>query len=118
MDQDPSNRRRHRIFKTKHTEYHLREDECVGVRDRGSGLWSLDHAALRLRALTLPTMGEGAKWLGRRIQFWGRRTDVLTSPVCEVDRPMRIDIGNYCSQAKANASGEIMSGLLVSCPTG
>ena len=72
MGQDASNRRRHRVFKTKHTEYHLRNDECVGVRDRGSGLWILDHAALRLRALTLPKMGEGTSWLGRRIQFWGR----------------------------------------------
>ena len=28
------NRRQHRVFSTMHTEYHLRQDECVGVRDR------------------------------------------------------------------------------------
>ena len=66
--------------------------------------------------LTLPGMGEGKSWLGRRIQFWGRKTDVLTSPVCSVTRPERSDVGNYCSQARANSSGEIVNGLLVSCP--
>jgi hypothetical protein len=24
----------HRMFETQHTEYHLRLDECVGVRDK------------------------------------------------------------------------------------
>ena len=83
------NRRRHRMFVTKNTEYHLRSDECVGVRDRKTGEWSRTHAALRLNALRLPPVGHGEDWLGRRIQFWGSRTDVLTSEVLEVRRPSR-----------------------------
>lgn len=101
---------------TKHTEYHLRDFECVGVRDRRSGLWILNHAALRLQALTVPPMGEGARWIGQRLQFWGKRTDVLTSPVVNVERPMRQDVGAYVSQARGGAIGNDAAGLLVSSP--
>ena len=83
----PINRRRHRMFVTKNTEYHLRLDECVGVRDRESGAWHRHHAALRLRAIQVPPMGHDHSWVGRRLQFWGRDTDVVTSPVLEVARP-------------------------------
>ncbi len=98
-------RRRHRIFATKHTEYHLRGDECVAVRDRGSGLWLVDHAALRLRALRLPPVGRDEQWLGRRIQFWSSKMDVLTSPVVEVDRPEMDVIDGYVSHARAGSIG-------------
>ncbi|MCA9662188.1 MAG: hypothetical protein KC486_27870 [Myxococcales bacterium] len=104
MSKSPKDRRRHRVFATKFTEYHLREDECVGVRDRESGAWFRDHAALRLRAIQLPQMGDDPRWVGRRIQFWGRLADVVTSPVVEVGRPERWAVGNYISQA---VSGEI-----------
>ncbi len=97
------NRRRHRLFQTRHTEYHLRDDECVGVRDRSSGLWILDHAALRLRALFLPLEDQDRKCLGKRIQFWGRDTDVLTSAVVEITRPEKRDVGSYVSQACAGS---------------
>ena len=36
-------RRRHRLFVTQNTEYHLREQLCVGVRDLWSGRWRDDH---------------------------------------------------------------------------
>jgi hypothetical protein len=94
-------RRRHRVFFTRHTEYHLREDECVGVRDRDTGDWLIDHAALRLRALTLPEHDSSAEWIGQRIQFWGRYTDVLTSPVVDVGRPRVEETVAYVSQARA-----------------
>jgi hypothetical protein len=105
-------RRRHRLFFTKHTEYHLRGDECVGVRDRGSGLWLLDHASLRLRALRLPKLGSGSEWVGRRIQFWGRHMDVLTSPVLSVGRPERPHVVGYVSQARAGEIGSEPETLL------
>ncbi len=94
-------RRRHRVFFTRHTEYHLRDDECVGVRNRESGEWMIDHAALRLRALALPELPSSCEWIGQRIQFWGQRTDVLTSPVVAVGRPRIEEIPAYVSQARA-----------------
>jgi hypothetical protein len=112
-----ADRRRHRIFYTKHTEYHVRGDECVGVRDRGSGLWLLDHKAIRLRALRLPAIGDAAAWIGRRIQFWSRHMDVLTSEVVAVGRPERSNVGAYVSQAAAGEIGdEPRPGLVQSVP--
>lgn len=109
-------RRRHRVFFTKHTEYHLRDDECVGVRDRESGQWLIDHAALRLRALSLPELAESDAWIGQRIAFWGQATDVLTSPVVAVGRPHIDEVVAYVSQARAgviagNGAGHLKAAL-------
>jgi hypothetical protein len=98
-------RRRHRMFVTRHSEYHLHDDQCVGVRDRGSGLWLLDHVALRLRALRLPSMGRDDDWVGNRIQFWGSRMDVVTSPVVTVARPRQACVDSYICRSVA---GEIV----------
>lgn len=99
-------RRRHRVFATKHTEYHLRGDECVAVRDRGSGLWMVDHAALRLRALRVPPVGRESDWIGRRIHFWSSKMDVLTSPVADVSRPAVGALDVYVSHARAGVIGQ------------
>lgn len=106
MATSPKNRRQHRVFATKHTEYHLRLDECVGVRDRRTGAWLRMHAALRLRAILLPPVGADAECVGRRLQFWGRSTDVTTSPVVEVTRPAREVVDFYVSAAKAGEIAE------------
>ena len=39
-------RRRHRIFVTRNTEYHFRDDVCVAVRDRRTGSFLQGHLAL------------------------------------------------------------------------
>lgn len=93
----PINRRRHRMFVTRNTEYHLRLDECVGVRDLETGAWQRHHAALRLRAIQLPPMGHDHSWVGRRLQFWGAGQDVVTSPVVEVARPEPESLPLYVS---------------------
>jgi hypothetical protein len=90
-------RRRHRLFVTRHTEYHVRDDECVGVRDRETGAWFRYHAALRLHAIRLPRKGEDDRWLGERLQFVGNATDVLTSPVVAVGRPPKPSLDHYVS---------------------
>ena len=110
-------RRRHRVFYTNHTEYHLRDDECVGVRDRESGHWLIDHAALRLRALALPAVPESDAWIGQRIAFWGQATDVLTSPVIAVGRPQLVHGPAYVSQARAGViAGDGAARLKASLP--
>jgi hypothetical protein len=110
-------RRRHRVFFTRHTEYHLRDDECVGVRDRDTGEWLIDHAALRLRALALPNERSSSEWIGQRIQFWGRLSDVLTSPVVAVGRPTLAEVPSYISQARAGViAGDGASSLKSALP--
>jgi hypothetical protein len=111
-------RRRHRVFFTSHTEYHLRDDECVGVRDRGTGAWVIDHADLRLRALALPELPASTDWVGMRIQFWGRATDVLTSPVVSVGRPRLEEVPSYISQARAGLIAGDGAGHLKACLPG
>ena len=104
-----SERRRHRVFFTKHTEYHLRDAECVGVRDRASGAWMIKHAALRLHALAIPESEDGRDWVGQRIQLWGRSTDVVTSPVVAVGRPRVDEVIDYVSQARHGEIGSAPS---------
>lgn len=96
-------RRRHRLFVTRHTEYHLRLDECVGVRDRKSGRWYRDHAALRMHAVIVPETGEDDAWIGERLKFFGNHTDVVTSPVMTIGRPAKTALDNYISLATAGA---------------
>lgn len=107
--------RRHQVFYTQHTEYHLRDAECVGVRDRSSGTWLSNHAALRLHALAIPEAEDSSTWIGQRIQFWGRRTDVLTSPVVAVARPKLDEVFGYVSQARAGVIHENPRSELEAC---
>ena len=44
-------RRRHRVYLTKNTEYHTRDNRCVAVKDRVTGLWIWEHKALWARVL-------------------------------------------------------------------
>ena len=100
------------MFVTQNTEYHLRLDECVGVRDRDSGTWQRHHAALRLRAVQLPPMGHDHSWVGKRLQFWGSNTDVVTSTVTGVARPDRECLPSYVSLERAgmiNAPEPVMA---------
>lgn len=85
------------MFVTKNTEYHLRLDEVVGVRDIETGQWKRHHAALRMHAIQIPPMGHDHSWVGKRLQFWGNDTDVVTSPVVEVARPARECLPRYVS---------------------
>jgi len=100
------------MFVTQNTEYHLRLDECVGVRDRDSGTWQRHHAALRLHAIQLPPMGHDHSWIGRRLQFWGSDKDVVTSTVVEVARPEPLCLPRYISLERSgsiDASGPPMA---------
>ena len=39
MSYEGSDRRVHQVFVTRNTEYHVRAELCVAVRDRGLGRW-------------------------------------------------------------------------------
>jgi len=100
-------RRQHKLILTKNTEYHFRDDECVGVRDRKTGKWVRKHLALR--AFLTGYVDQTKKiWKspvrGGRLHIISERGSVLTSPLINVFRPNKEVIWAYTSFAKA---GEI-----------
>ena len=44
-----NDRRKHVLYVTQNTEYHLRNDRCVGVRDLWTGRWKQEHPAVGKR---------------------------------------------------------------------
>jgi hypothetical protein len=46
MSYQGSDRRRHRLIVTRNTEYHLKDDLCVAVRDRNTKKWQVGHIAV------------------------------------------------------------------------
>jgi hypothetical protein len=42
-------RRRHRVYVTRNTEYHMRDGTCVAVRDRRTGRFVPAHVAVSLK---------------------------------------------------------------------
>ena len=97
-------RRIHHVFVTQNTEYHVRRDRCVGVRDRRSGEWKAEHGALQRRvaaAVTLLANGSltaqgGLPTPGQRIIFDGE-SSVLTGPVIAIERPAKTLVMDYPS---------------------
>ncbi len=88
-------RRRHRVYVTKNTEYHFRDGFCVAVRDRRTGDFLRGHLALRrrihgglrfyLNGAIVPNPGEPAP--GEALYFATDGRDLVTSPLEKVERP-------------------------------
>jgi len=91
-------RRHHTVYLTRNTEYHCRDRECVGVRDRSSGAWMRDHPALRARMLgSVCRSGvRNRPEKGLRLLFGGNQL-VMTSKLLSSGRPEREDIFAYTS---------------------
>jgi hypothetical protein len=98
-------RRIHKVFVTRNTEYHLRRDLCVGVRDRRSGQWLRRHLAVARRVhggLRFTTRGglepnPGVPRVGESLFFSTAGRDLVTSPVISVERPTRDTVRRYPS---------------------
>ena len=96
-------RRRHRVYLTRNTEYHTRDNRCVAVRDRTTGLWIWEHRALWARVLgglsfqnggIRPT--PGVPNLGESLYL--HRTDgedLVTSQLEDVLRPDQQEVASY-----------------------
>ena len=92
-----SERRRHRVYVTKNTEYHFRDGFCIAVRDRRSGDFLRGHLALRrrihgglkfyLNGAIVPNPGEPAP--GEALYFATEGRDLVTSPLVRIDRPAK-----------------------------
>ena len=96
-------RRKHRAFMTRNTEYHFRDGLCVAVRDRRTGEWLPGHLALRrelfgsirffMNGSILPTPGEPK--VGEALFFAAGGRDLITSPLESVERPAKAIVDDY-----------------------
>ena len=90
-------RRRHRIYVTRNTEYHVRDGFCVAVRDRQSGSFLHGHLALSRRihgGLRFFESGgiaanPGDPRPGESLYFASEGRDLVTSALECVERPTR-----------------------------
>jgi hypothetical protein len=90
-------RRRHRVYLTRHTEYHVRDGTCVAVRDRQSGNFMHGHLALSRRIYGglrfFPAGGieanPGEPRPGESLYFASAGRDLVTSPLESVKRPSK-----------------------------
>ena len=105
MEQQGSERRIHKVYITRNTEYHLRSDVCVAVRDRRSRSFRPAHIALNLRleggvkiyangALIpnpkRPEIGDAIFFT--RSDSSGGEKQIVTSRVEKIDRPSKRDV--------------------------
>ncbi len=98
-------RRMHRVFVTRNTEYHMRGQTCVGVRDRRSGEWLRGHQAMRQRlsgALRFSIGGgvvpnTGSPQTGESLYFSSEAegSELVTSAIMGVERPPREVVRSY-----------------------
>ncbi len=87
-------RRTNRVYVTRNTEYHIRRDICVAVRDRETGEWLTSHMALNRRVCGGLRFNEngvvpnsGAPQVGESLYFQSSGHDLITSVVTSVERP-------------------------------
>lgn len=100
-----SERRIHKVFVTRNTEYHLRSGVCVAVKDRRSGEWLRAHLALRQKVhggIRFTRSGgisanDGMPEVGESLFFAAEGRDLVTSPVLSVERPERAVVKRYRS---------------------
>ena len=88
-------RRIHKVYVTRNSEYHVRRNVCVGVRDRRTGEWVETHLALRSTVsggLKFHDDGaisatDGTPTVGEALFFVAGSRDLITSPVVSIERP-------------------------------
>lgn len=98
-----ADRRRHKMYVTRNTEYHFRGEVCVAVRDRRSGYWLPAHMALKRRlggavrylasGIPVPSLGEPS--VGEALFFEDDGRELVTSSVCAVERPPKDLVQSY-----------------------
>jgi hypothetical protein len=114
-------RRRHRVFVTRNTEYHFRDGFCIAVRDRRTGDFLEGHLALHRRVdgglrffsnggiapnNGVPRPGESLYFSGECREPHGeasrpRDRELVTSPLEAVERPARDLVDAYPRRRKS-----------------
>ena len=96
-------RRRHKMYVTRNTEYHFRDGVCVAVRDRTQERWLVSHSALRRAisgAVRFRPDGEASPCVriprvGDALFFGTGGPDVVTSRLTAIDRPAKTLVASY-----------------------
>jgi hypothetical protein len=106
-------RRRHRVYITRNTEYHFRDAFCVAVRDRRSGDFLPGHLAITRQlhgglkffpnGAIIPNPGEPRP--GEALYFAAEGRDLVTSPVEKVERPAKVVVEAYPSLPPVRRTG-------------
>lgn len=101
-------RRRHRVYVTHNTEYHIRDRRCVAVRDRRTGEFLQGHLAIDrsiagglkffMNGGIAPNLGEPRP--GESLYFASEGRDLVTSPLESVERPPREVVLEYPPPAR------------------
>jgi hypothetical protein len=96
-------RRRHRVYVTRNTEYHFRDGFCIAVRDRRSGDFLPGHLAIERRlhgglkffpnGAIVPNPGDPRP--GEALYFAADGRDLVTSPLERIDRPAKALVQAY-----------------------
>jgi hypothetical protein len=100
-------RRRHKLFVTQNTEYHVRDRQCVAVRDLWTGEWRDEHPAVGRRLFGAVRPGVyGLEPLDQPevdclLWFENGENDILTSRLTVVTRPAKRCLRKYPAEAAA-----------------
>jgi hypothetical protein len=108
MDYPGPDRRVHKVYLTRNTEYHLKDNVCVAVRDRGTRQFRNAHIALSLKmeggvkifanGAVVPNIAQPL--IGDAMFFNvpmgdGEYRQIVTSRVEQIDRPPKRDVMMY-----------------------
>lgn len=96
-------RRRHRMYVTRNTEYHFRGERCVAVRDRRTGTWLDSHLAIdRCLAGAVRFHGNGvaipstdSPQVGEALYFDDDGRELITSLLASIERPELDAVQHY-----------------------
>jgi len=90
------------VFVTRNTEYHVRRELCVAVKDRHTGRWIEGHVAIRKKLEgslrynengVCPNIGTPA--IGDAIYFRNGERDLITSRLQAIERPEKSIVEQY-----------------------
>lgn len=103
MSQSAKERRAHRTYVTRNSEYHFRGVRCVAVRDRQRGNWLLAHGALERKLTGSVRMNDNQEpyptlqspRVGDALFFGTEGPDLITSPIIAIERPSKEVVEGY-----------------------
>jgi hypothetical protein len=105
-------RRRHRAFVTRNTEYHFDGEVCVAVRDRKSGSWLVSHLAVnrtlsgsvRITTHGIAVPAGPQPSVGEALFFGRNGRELITSALCSIERPEKNVVSSYPNARRASCS--------------